>query len=370
MEESITFVGLDAHRKAIAVAMLQPGERVPIAREIPNEPAAVRRMVRKVEREASGEVRFCYEAGSLGYALQRQIVEAGPGSCMVVAPSLIPRKPGERIKTDRRDARKLAELFRAGLLTEVRPPTPEDEAVRDLCRAREDLREDLTRCRHRLGKMLLRKGIMFTTGKKAWTDGHRRWLRGLRFEDGSEQAAFDDYLLAIEQLEERLKGLEEKVGAIAQREPYAEPVGWLRCYRGINTVTAMTIVSELYGFERFHSPRGLMAFLGMVPSEQTSSDKTHRGGITKTGNGHVRRVLIEAAWHYRHKPGARSLRKRREGQPVEVIALADRAQHRLYRRYRRMTEAGKPSSKAVTAVARELAGFIWATLSRGARANA
>ncbi|HKC12331.1 MAG TPA: IS110 family transposase [Vicinamibacteria bacterium] len=367
MEKGITFVGLDAHKKTIAVAMLPPAERVPIAWEIPNEPASVRRMVRKVEREGSGEVRFCYEAGALGYSLQRQIVEAGSGSCMVVAPSLIPRKPGERIKTDWRDARKLAELFRAGLLTEVQPPTPEDEAVRDLCRAREDLREDLTRCRHRLGKMLLRKGMTFTTGKKAWTEGHRRWLRALRFEDGSE-AVFDDYLLAIEQLEERLRGLEEKIGAIAQKEPYAKPVGWLRCYRGIDTVTAMTIVSELYGFERFQSPRGLMAFLGLVPSEETSSDKTHRGGITKTGNGHVRRVLIEAAWHYRHKPGTRSLRKRREGQPAEVIALADKAQHRLFRRYRRMTEAGKPGPKAVTAVARELAGFVWATLSRGSNA--
>jgi transposase len=370
MEEGITFVGLDAHKKAIAVAMLLPGERVPIAWEVPNEPAAVRRMVRKVEREAPGEVRFCYEAGSVGYALQRQIVEAGSGSCMVVAPALIPRKPGERIKTDRRDARKLAELFRAGLLTEVQPPTPEDEAVRDLCRAREDARADLTRCRHRLAKMLLRKGIIWAMGKKAWTDGHRRWLRGLHFEDGSERAVFDDYLLAIEQLEERVRGLEEKVATVAQTERYAERVGWLRCYRGIDTVTAMTIVSELYGFERFQSPRGLMAFLGMVPSEYSSSDKTHRGGITKTGNGHVRRVLIEAAWHYRHKPGARSLTKRREGQPAQIIALADKAQHRLYRRYRRMTEAGKPGPKVVTAVARELAGFIWATLSRGARANA
>jgi transposase len=368
MENGITFVGLDAHKRAIAVAMLLPGEGVPIAWEIANEPTGVRRMVRKVERQAPGEVRFCYEAGALGYSLQRQIVEGGSASCMVVAPSLIPRKPGERIKTDRRDARKLAELFRAGLLTEVQPPTPKDEAVRDLCRGREDLREDLSRCRHRLAKMLLRKGIVFTTGKKAWTGGHRHWLHGLHFEDGSEQAVFDDYLLAIEQLEERLRGLEENLGAIAQQEPYAKPVGWLRCYRGIDTVTAMTIVSELYGFERFQSPRGLMAFLGLVPSEQTSSDRTHRGGITKTGNGHVRRVLIEAAWHYQHKPGSRSLRKRRVGQPAEVIALADKAQHRLFRRYRRMTEAGKPGPKAVTAVARELAGFVWATLSRGSNA--
>lgn len=370
MEKGITFVGLDAHKKTIALAMLLPGEGQAVVWETPNEPATVRRTVRKIEREAPGEVRFCYEAGSLGYALQRQVVEAGSGSCMVFAPSLIPRKSGERIKTDRRDARKLAELFRAGLLTEVQPPTPEDEAVRDLVRAREDLRQDLTRSQHRLEKMLLRKGMVFTTGKKAWTNGHRCWLRGLRFKDGSEQAVFDDYFLAIEQLQARLAGLEERVAVMAQKEPYATPVGWLRCYRGIDTVTAMTIVSELYSFERFQSPRGLMAFLGLVPSEQSSSDKTHRGGITKTGNGHVRRLLIEAAWHYRHKPGARSLKKRRAGQPPAVIALADKAQQRLYRRYRKMTDAGKPGTKAVTAMARELTGFIWATLSGGMPRNA
>jgi transposase len=288
----------------------------------------------------------------------------------VVAPSLIPRKPGERIKTDRRDARKLAELFKAGLLTEVQPPSLEDEAVRDLCRAREDAKEDLTRCRHRLGKMLLRKGLVFTQGRRAWTNAHRHWLRGLHFEDPSEQAVFDDYLLAIEQLEERVKGLEEKIEAVSQKESYRKPVAWLRCFRGIDTVTAMTIVSELYGFERFRSPRGFMAFLGLVPSERTTGYDPKRGGITKTGNGHVRRVLIEAAWHYRHRPGVGSLRKRRTGQPAEIIALADKAQHRLYRRYRRMTEAGKPGPKAVTAMARELAGFIWAALTRAAQASA
>jgi transposase len=370
MAKGITFVGLDAHKEMNSVAMLLPGRTVPVVWDFPNEPAAIRRLVRKLEREAPGEVRICYEAGPVGYTLQRQITEAGSASCMVVAPSLIPRKPGERIKTDRRDARKLAELFRAGLLTEVQPPTLEDEAVRDLCRAREDAKEDLTRCRHRLGKMLLRKGLIFSRGKKAWTYAHRHWLRGLRFEDLSEQAVFDDYLLAIEQVEERVKGLDEKIEAVAQKEPYREPVAWLRCFRGIDTVTAMTIVSELYGFQRFQSPRGLMAFLGLVPSEHTTGYHPKRGGITKTGNGHVRRVLVEAAWHYRHRPGVGSLRKRRQGQPAEIIALADKAQQRLYRRYRRMTESGMPSPKAVTAVARELTGFIWAALTRAARASA
>src|SRR5271169_2292192 len=270
MQKGITFVGLDAHKEMNSVAMLLPGETMAVVWDIPNEPGAVRRLVRKLEREAPGEVRICYEAGPVGYALQRQITESGSARCMVVAPSLIPRKPGERIKTDRRDARKLAELFRAGLLTEVQPPTREDEAVRDLCRAREDAQEDLTRSRHRLGKMLLRNGLTFGQGKKAWTSRHRVWLRGLHFEHSAEQVVFDDYLLAIEQLEERLKGLGEKIAAVSVKEPYAEPVGWLRCFRGIDTVTAMTIVSELYGFARFQSPRGLMAFLGLVPSEHTT----------------------------------------------------------------------------------------------------
>jgi transposase len=364
MREGITFVGLDAHKNGISVAMFLPGETVPVEWTIPNEPAAVRRMVRKVEREAPGEVRMCYEAGSLGFALQRQITDAGPSSCMVVAPSLIPRKPGERIKTDRRDGRKLGELFRAGLLTEVQPPTLEDEALRDLCRAREDAKEDQTRCRHRLGKILLRKGLVFTQGKHAWTRAHRAWLRGLRFEIEAEQVVLDDYLLAIENVEERLRTLDKAIESAGQKEPYAEPVGWLRCFRGIDTTTAMTIVSELYGFQRFQSAPGLMGFLGQIPSENTSGYEPKRGGITKTGNGHVRRVLTEAAWHYRHRPGVGALRKRRQGQPAEIIALADKAQRRLYSRYRRMTERGKPTPVAVTAVARELTGFIWAALSR------
>lgn len=365
MKEGITFVGLDAHKNGISVAMLLSGQMIPVEWKVPNEPAAVRRMVRRIEREAAGDVRMCYEAGPVGFALQRQITGAGSASCMVVAPSLIPRKPGERIKTDRRDARKLAELFRAGLLTEVQPPTLEDEALRDLCRAREDAKEDQTRCRHRLGKMLLRKGLVFTQGKSAWTHAHRAWLRGLRFENEWEQAVIDDYLLAIENVEERLRTLDKAMESAAQKQPYAEPVGWLRCFRGIDTTTAMTIVAELYGFQRFQSPRGLMGFLGLIPSEDTSGYDPKRGGITKTGNGHVRRVLIEAARHYRHKPGAGALRKRRKGQPAQIIALADKAQRRLHGRYRRMTERGKPTPKVVTAVARELTGFIWAALSRG-----
>lgn len=362
MPEGITWVGLDAHKTSISVSAYLPGVERPLEWQVVNETGAIRRMVRKIERQAPGEVRFCYEAGPCGYSLQRHITDAGESSCMVVAPSLIPRKPGERIKTDRRDARKLGELFRAGMLTEVHPPTEADESARDLCRAREDAREDLMRCRHRLTKLLLRRGISMGMGTKAWTQKYRVWLRGLRFEQSFDQLTFDDYLLAIDQVEERLRSLEEGIERLSQASEYAPAVGALKCFRGIDTLTATVLVTELHSFGRFTSPRGLMAFLGLVPSEHSSSDSRRLGSITKTGNGHVRRLLIEAAWHYRHRPSATTLRKRRVGQPARTIAIADRALHRLNRRFNRMTARGIPSSKIAVAVARELTGFVWAAL--------
>jgi len=341
--------------------MLLPGRSTPVTWECANEKASVRRMLRKVRREAPGGVRFCYEAGPCGYALQRWIREAGE-ECMVVAPSLVPRKPGDRIKTDRRDARKLAELFRAGLLTEVHPPTPEDEAARDLCRAREDAHEDLVRNRHRLSKLLLRRGRQWLEGKKAWGQRHRLWLRSLRFEHPEDQLVLDDYLLAIEQVEARLATLDQEIEVLSRKDAYAPTVSALRCFRGIDTLTAMSLVGELHDFMRFDSARGLMAFLGLVPSEHSSGGKESRGEITKAGNGHVRRLLIEAAWHYRHRPSALSLKQRRAGQPNEVVALADRAMHRLHRRFVRLTERGKARPKLVVAIARELTGFVWAAM--------
>jgi transposase len=362
VQNSITYVGMDVHKKAINVTMLLPGEKTPVEWELPNEPRAVHRLARKLKREASGEVQCCYEAGPCGYALQRQLKKEGI-ACVVVAPSLIPVKPGERLKTDKRDARKLAELFQAGLLTEVHPPTEAEEAVRDLCRCREDAKEDLQRCRHRLIKMLLRRGFIFSEGRH-WTKGHRQWLRSIRFEHPADQAVLQDYLLAVEQIEERLKTLESALETQAETEPYRERVGWLRCFRGIDTITAMTILAELHDFTRFHSARGLMKYLGLVPSEHSSSDVERRGPITKTGNIHVRRVLVEASWHYRHPPRvSKALSKRRVGQPAAVISVAEKASQRLYRRFSRLAvRRGKSRNKAVTAVARELVGFIWAVM--------
>jgi transposase len=247
-------------------------------------------------------------------------------------------------------------------LTEVHPPTPADEAVRDLCRAREDAREDLTRARHRLSKFLLRRGL--DCGRRAWSRAHTQWLRGLRLEHAADQAVLDDYGLAITQLEERLRGLDAQLAAWAKRDPYAAPVAHLRCFRGVDTTTALGLVSELHDFRRFHRPRQLMAYLGMVPSENSSGERRRQGAITKTGNSHARRLLVEAAWHYRHRPGVGPmLRQRREGQPGHVIAIADRAQQRLHRRHQRMTARGKNPNKITVAIARELAGFLWAVLA-------
>lgn len=365
----ITFVGMDAHKQAINVAMLLPGQNQPVEWKLANEPAAIRRLAKKLQREAPGEVRCCYEAGPCGYVLQRQL-ETGGVICDVVAPSLIPVKPGERIKTDRRDALKLAKSLRSDDLTVVHPPTRADEAVRDLCRCREDARKDLLRARHRLDTFLLRRACLYTLTRRRWGQPYRAWLSGLTFEHAADQVTFADYVRTIEQAEERLRRLDEHLAAVAGQDPYREPGGGLRCFRGIDTVTAIAVVAELHDFRRFQTARALMAYLGLVPSEHSSSERQRRGAITKAGNLHVRRLLVEAAWHYRHRPHVGvSLRQRRSGQPDRIIAIADRAQDRLCHRFRALVHRGKLPQKAVVAVARELVGFVWAALSPAALAE-
>jgi transposase len=360
MKNVTTYVGIDAHKKDLFVAMLLGHEKTPVTWQLANEPKAVHRLVRKLERETPGPIRVFYEAGPCGYALQRQVTTSRV-SCEVVAPSLIPRKPGERVKTNRRDARKLAELGRAGLLTAVQPPTPEDEAVRDLARARDDAREDLQRCRQRLGKLLLRRGLHFSG--RNWTRAHRQWIDSLAWRYDAERAVVDDYLLAIDHTEARLLELDGRLSEIAATEPYREPVGWLRCFRGIDTLTAMLILAELHDFRRFASAPALMAYLGLVPGEDSSGEKHRRGRITRTGNALVRRLLVETAWHYQHRPNVGvALTRRRKGQPGRVIAIADKAQQRLCRRFRKLAAEHKPAPKIAVAIARELAGFLWAAL--------
>lgn len=363
MSKAITYVGLDVHKDETRVAVLgvSGGESL----EFRVGTSAVRRLAKKLLGAAPGQpVLAAYEAGPCGYALSRALRAQGV-DCRVVAPSLIPVQPGQRIKTDRRDAKKLATLLRAGLLTEVAEPTEAEESVRDLCRCREDAKQDLLRARHRLSKMLLRRGRVFRDGRN-WTRRHREWLRKQVFEQSADRMVFDDYLLTVEAAEDRVQRLEAQMAEVAAQAPYAGPVGWLRCLRGVDTVTALTLVTELYDIRRFHSPRQLMAYLGLVPSEHSSGASIHRGGITKTGNAHARRVLVEAAWHARHHPAvSKALRQRRRGQPVEVLALADRAMKRLHRRWWHLVHQGKSTQKATTAVAREMAGFVWAILQTG-----
>lgn len=366
MEQHAMWVGMDVHKKSISVAIVLGNEEVPERFVVPNDTRGVRRLVRRLKAHR-GPVRCCYEAGPCGFVLQRTLQKAGI-SCAVIAPTLIPVQTGCRVKTDRRDALKLAKLLRAELLTEVHLPTEAEEAVRDLCRCREDAKQDQTRARHRLQKFLLRRGVVYNNGKRSWTGCYYQWLRQLRFEDRNAQRVFDDYLAVVEQQDARLAALDDELEHVAGTPPYREPVGWLRCFRGIDTITAMGLLSELGDIERFDSARGLMAYVGQVPSEQSSGERTRRGGITKTGNRRLRRLLTESSQHCRLRPAVKgNLRKRRMGQPTWAIAIADKAQRRLHQRYWHLVMKGKPHNVAITAVGREFVGFVWELLVEGRR---
>lgn len=365
MKTTTLCVGMDVHKESISLSVLEGSHRD--ARPtvtVRNLPSELKRIFGRLRRE--GEVRACYEAGSCGYEVQRLLASMRI-DCEVIAPSLIPVRAGDRVKTDRRDAEKLARLFRAGELTSIRVPTEAEEALRDLVRCREDVREDVLRERDRLLKFLLRRGQVFS-GKKNWSLAHWSWLRALRFDEPTKQTVLVEYLARLEGTLTRLKVLDQEIVAAAAREPYKEAVGRLRCLRGIDTLSAVILVAEICDFHRFEHPRELMSFVGLVPSEHSSGAKQRRGGITKTGNGHARRVLVEAAWHYRRPPRRSStIEARWEGQPGPVVAHAWTAQERLHRRFFRLTSRGKSSQVAVVAVARELCGFVWAAATQPAQ---
>ncbi len=355
---ALTYVGLDTHKDSISVALLRPGQSVPDEDRIANTPEEVRHLVsRWGDRTA---VRACYEAGPGGYELQRLFTALGV-DCAVIAPALIPRRPGERVKTDRRDARKLCRLFRAGELTAVRIPPPEEEALRDLLRLREDLGEDILRARHRLSKFLLRHGR--TLDGASWTKRHLRWVREQRFGLPQLERLRDEHLAAIDMRVVQRDQIERELLRIAAAEPYASPVRRLSALRGIRELSALTVLVEVGDFQRFGSARAFMGFTGLVPSEESSGERRRLGAITKTGNAHLRRVLVEAAWHYQRKP-ARNLRgrPRLQDQPASVLAFALALEQRLHERYWRMVNRHKLGNVAVVAVARELAGAIWALM--------
>jgi transposase len=320
------------------------------------------RFVARVQRQ--GAVRCCYEAGPCGFELQRAFTTKGI-ACDVIAPALIPRRAGDRIKTDRRDAGQLAILYRAGALTAIHIPTAQEEAARDLLRCREDIRADLLRARHRLSKFLLRHGRRFTGTKKAWSKRHDAWLRAQTWPLAASEQTHRAYLRAVDEGLARLRDVEQDLRALLELESLRPRVHRLRCFRGIDDLTALTIAAELGDPRRFATAPSTMAFVGLVPSEHSSGTKRARGGITKTGNAHLRRVLVESAWHYRHHPFvSATLRVRQRGAPADVIARAWTAQQRLHRRYQRLAARGKPKQHIVTAVARELTGFVWAALTQ------
>lgn len=359
MKKNTIWVGLDVHAKMIAVAVLALGQKDPETSEIPNRPDKIETLFRALAKR--GFVRACYEAGPCGYALYHQLRSLGV-DCEVIAPSLIPQKPGERIKTDRRDAIKLVRYHRAGELTPIVVPDAQQEADRDLLRAREDSRRDRTAARHRLGKFLLRHGLHYGAGKTAWTKAHWEWVRRQTFEEPSARLTFEHYIAEVERLDLALAHLEQAIEKLAREKRYASRVDRLTCLRGIRTLTAMVLLAELGDLRRFEHPRQLMAYVGLVSSEHSSGESKKRGSITKTGNAHVRRVLVESAWSYRHGRTTVSPRVRAllEAQPAEVATIAAKSTQRLGRRYARMVARGKPAPVACTAVARELCGFIWA----------
>jgi transposase len=343
---------LDVHARSIRLAAVRADVLVE-ERTLPYDEEAVERLLRRWP-----SARCCYEAGPTGFGLYRHLVARGL-DCVVVAPGLVPQRPGDRVKTDPRDARKLARLHAGGLLEPIYVPSPELEAARDLVRAREDARLDRMRDRHRLSKFCLRHGRLLPTS--GWTVLRRKWLGEQRFERAAEQITFDSYLRAIDLVDARIEQLERAIREAAEQGPWRELVARLRCLRGIDTLTAFALVAEIGDFSRFKTAAELMAFVGLVPSEHSSGEQRRQGTITKVGNAHVRRLLVEAAWHARRRPTVGyQLSRRHRGQDPAVIERAWRCQQRLHQRWQRMAGRGKPHQKIVVACARELAGFVWA----------
>ena len=359
-DHTTTYVGMDVHQDSLAIAVLAPGAQRPASFTVPNTPAKIRRLIRKLKRDAKGELHCCYEAGPAGFTLSRQFT-AAKVRCDVIAPSMTPHKPGERVKTDRIDAAKLAHYLRSGDLTVVRAPDEADEAARDVCRAREAMRRDRLRLRQRVLGLLSRRGLVYREGCH-WTRGPLRWLRAIEL-DPRVREVLDDLLLALEQIAMRIDTSEDRIAQLAGNKRWKAPAAILRCYRGIDTHAAMLILTEMHSAQRFLTPRSLMHYAGLTGSEHSTGTRVRRGPLTRTGNTHLRRILVEAAWHYwRPVRVCAALRKRRAGAPAAAIARADKFMQRAHRRYWHMTAHGKAPGKAICAIARELAGSLWAAL--------
>lgn len=358
MNERTRFLGLDVHKETIVVAVAEDGSEPTLHSTIANRPEAVRKLVREIGGRGV-QVVAAYEAGPTGYAVYRQLVQLGVDA-RVVAPSLIPRAPGDKVKTDHRDAVRLARLLRSGDLVSVWIPDDAHEALRDLVRSRADAKVDLLRARHRLSKFLLRRGLVPAPGIKAMSLKYQAWLKDLTFSEPAAEVVFQDYRRQVEAAIERVRRLESELGHYTQNSPHLPFIAALQSMRGIGLVTAATIAAEVGDVRRFTTAPQFMAYCGLVPSEYSSGASTHRGRITKTGNSNLRHVLGEAAHHARHQPRVEgALKQRQAGVPQHIVDLSWKAQQRLHMRYRHLSaRIGRP--KALTAVARELAGFVWA----------
>jgi len=347
------WVALDVHKLSIVAATLPAAGGQPEVQRIETTERAIRRFI---ERLGGAEgLALCYEAGLGGFDLLR-LFSGMSVACDVIAPSLVPVRAGDRVKTDRRDAKKLVRLFRAGELTFVAPPTPQTEGLRELMRCRDDLRCARTAARHRVAKQLLRHGRIYREGKKAWTKMHRAWVARQRLDDVLAQAALAQMLIHLDGLDRQIDALDQDLERIAVAEPWLKRVAALCAFRGISTRTALGLIAEIGDFNRFAHPRELASYLGITPSEYSSGEQQHRGRITKAGNRHARRLLIEAAWHYRHHP-------RRPDRGPQPSDRAWQAQIRLHRRWTHLTMHGKRSTVTNVAVARELVAFLWAAMT-------
>lgn len=359
MKHNSTWVGMDVHADTIVIAILYGWEDQPRETQtyVPDE-KGMKGLIRKLQ-QLPGEVRCVYEAGACGLWVHRQLKAAGI-SCDIAAPSLIPRQAGDKVKTDRLDARKLARYHRNRDLTIITIPDEGQEAARDLLRLREGVIEDRLRRRHQLKRFLDRHGYRYREGH-SWTEKHLAWMRGIQLKEEDAQLVLAESLLGLSEMNDQVKRLDQQIGKMAQRPAYASLIQRLGALRGVGLLTALTLLVEFGDLRRFGSARGFMDALGLVPSENSSGPRQRRGSITKTGNAHGRRVLVESSWHYRHRGQiSGGLKKRREGLPLSVLEIAQKADQRLSSRYWHLMNVGKRSTTAVVAVARELAGFIWA----------
>ncbi len=360
MKDYSMYVGLDVHKDSIEIAVAEEGRAGEVRRwgTIGGDLASFEKAVRKLQAEGCA-LRFVYEAGPCGYTIYRYLVSKGV-DCTVVAPSMIPKKSGDRVKTDRRDAEALARLHRAGELSSVYVPHREDEAIRDLIRARKDAKNAQRVARQQLKAFLLRNGVSYE-GKTSWTPAHMRWLTKVMLLSSAQQIAFQEYLDAIKTASERVERLTGEIVRHVELWRMKPVVEAFQALRGVQMITAATMVAEVGEISRFENPRQLMSYLGLVPSEYSSGGSTLRGSITKAGNTHARTALVEAAWQYRLKPRmSKAILQRQENLPKKITEIAWRAQLRLSHRFRLLSAKGKPRQKIVTAIARELAGFIWA----------